>query len=142
MTKLCGQNCSQTYSPLVYQCIEREHKENIRSQTCNTTKFNLISSEEDFVTKQTCHCEGNQCHLKCTKIQCTQNCRERKTGEYLINLNSHQGSLYKKVSGNGVMAFTANFFLRLTVKMCQFLLLTTKFLAVLQLTVNPFEILI
>ena len=54
ITKLCGQNCSQTYSPLVYQCIEREHKENIRSQTCNTTKFNLISSEEDFVTKQTC----------------------------------------------------------------------------------------
>ena len=110
MTKLCGRNCSQTYSPLVYQCIEREHKENIRSQTCNATKFNLICGEEDFVTKQTCHCEGNQCHLKCTKIQCTQTCRERKTGGYLINLTSHQGSLYKRVSGNGVMAFTANFF--------------------------------
>lgn len=86
MLEHCGQNCSQTPSQCAYQFNETKLKENIHSQTCNATKFNLTSGEQHFVTKQICHCQGDQCHLICNKIQCTQTCRGRKTGECLIHL--------------------------------------------------------
>nr|XP_058946844.1 uncharacterized protein LOC131774780 [Pocillopora verrucosa] len=79
MLEHCGQNCSQTPSQCAYQFNETKLKENIHSQTCNATKFNLTSGEQHFVTKQICHCQGDQCHLICNKIQCTQTCRGRKT---------------------------------------------------------------
>ena len=92
-SKPCELYCSQTYSPLVYQCIQTGHKGNIIFKTCKATRLNLTIGEQHFFTKKTCYCEDVECYRECNKIKCTRTCREKKTGECLINLTGDRSSL-------------------------------------------------
>ncbi|XP_022788736.1 adhesion G-protein coupled receptor D1-like [Stylophora pistillata] len=75
----CEEKCSETYNPLADRCNEVKRNRSSLYQICNTTKCNMTSEKQIFVTRQTCYCSSTDCGLKCNGINCTQKCQQRKT---------------------------------------------------------------